>query len=93
MSVATVSLSLPVEALEPSGLPEDGRLSATVTMLGCSFHVEAVPVIDVEGLQTGADAISESRLSVLAVEFDVPGFETVRIGGHHYAIFLTPFGR
>jgi hypothetical protein len=93
MSAATVSLSFPVEALEPSGLPEDGRLSATVTMLGCWFHVEAVPVIDVDGLQTGADAVSESRLSALAVEFDAPGFETVRIGGHHYALFFTPFGR
>lgn len=89
----TVSLPLPIEALEPFGLPDDGRLAATVSMLGCMFHVEAVPVVDVEGLQSGADAVSESRLNALAAEFDAPGFETVRIGGQHYVLFITPFGR
>ena len=62
-------------------------------MMGCNFHVEAVPVVDVEDMQTGLDAVSESRLTGLAVEFDAPGFETVRIGEQDYAIFLTPFGR
>jgi len=89
----TVSLPFPTEALEPFGLPDDGRLAATVSMLGCLFHVEAVPVVDFEGLQSGADAVSESRLNALAAEFDAPGFETVRIGVQNYVLFVTPFGR
>ena len=90
---SAVRLPFPVEALKPSGSAEDARLSATVRMLGIGFHVEAVPVLDVEGMQTGADAISESRLTGLALEFDAPGFETVRIGERDYVLFLTPFGR
>ena len=90
---APVRLPFPVEALKPSGLAEDGRLSATVRMLGCGFHVEAVPVVECDDMQRGADAVSESRLTGLALEFDAPGFDTVRVGERDYVLFLTPFGR
>ena len=62
-------------------------------MLGCTFHVEAVPVLHVEDMQVGADAVSESRLTGLALEFDAAGFETVQVGGYDYVLFVTPFGR
>ena len=90
---APIHLPFPIEALKPSGFSEDGRLSATVQMLGCSFHAEAVPDVQVDATQTGIDDISESRLTGLALEFDAPGFETVRIGDREYVLFLTPFGR
>ena len=56
---APIHLPFPIEVLKPSGLSEDGRLSATVQMLGCSFHAEAVPVVEVDATQTGIDAVSE----------------------------------
>ena len=90
---APVCLPFPVEALKPSGSAEDARLSATVRMLGCNFHVEAVPVLDAADMQVGADAVSESRLTGLALEFDAPGFETIQVCGRDYVLFLTPFGR
>lgn len=88
-----VSLPFPVDAFERNGCADDGRLFACASMLGCLFHVEAVPVVERDGMQSGADAISESRLNALAVEYDAPGFQTVRIGGADYVIFVTPFGR
>jgi len=92
MSAATLSLSIPIAALTASGLPGDGRLFATAVMNGCPFHLEAVPVVDSEGLQKGADPISEARLEALALEHNASGFETLSIADRNYALFLIPFG-
>lgn len=84
--------AVPGRSARTLGLPR-GRTALGVAMLGICFHVEAVPVADVDGLQMGIDPVSESRLNALAVEFDAPGFCTVQIKGVDYAVFITPFGR
>lgn len=73
--------------------PNDGRLSGMLGINGTHFHVEALPVTRMHGYQVGADPLSESRLEGLIAEFNVPGFETVRINDRDYVLVITPVAR
>lgn len=73
--------------------PEDGRLSGQLGINGTRFRVEALPVTRLHGYQVGADLVSERRLEGLLAEFDVAGFETVRIDGREYVVVITPVAK
>ena len=73
--------------------PHGGRLSGMLGINGTHFHVEALPVTRMHGYQVGADPLSESRLEGLIAEFNVPGFETVRINDRDYVLVITPVAR
>lgn len=73
-----------------------GRLAATLQLNGTAFHVEAVSVYDDgDGLQQAHTEEGQSRLDGLCVEYDSPGFQTVKLSDHEgdFVIFITPHGR
>lgn len=85
-------LPLPSDALsnvDPADT-EDGRLYGTCTILDAAFSLEAVPVHEVDGVQTGTTAVAESRLEAMAAEFDAGAFQTIERDGRQYVLFITP---
>lgn len=85
---------LDVTEWENGGDPEgDGRLYATINILGTLHHLEAVPVKDNEaGEQVGDTPIADEMLDSCFVAFAPDGrFDTTEINGKPYAIFLSPF--
>lgn len=96
----TLRLDVPAEAWTICGAnpddPEDGRLLATLYILGTPHHLEALRVkTDDAGCQVGADPASASRLGAFQDEYET-GFETVQItlGGvtREYVLVVAPHG-
>jgi hypothetical protein len=72
---------------------EDGRLYATVIILGTYHHLEAIPVKATEDAKDeGVTDTAVALMDDLHVAFGGDGpFDTTEINGKQYAIFMSPF--
>jgi hypothetical protein len=94
MKLSTI-INLDVPEWERSSDPaEDGRLYATIEILGALHHLEAVPVTEHERHgQVGQTDLADDLLGEYGTAFGAEGgpFMTVEIEGQQYAVFMSPY--
>lgn len=72
--------------------PPLSRLLGTIVIGGCSLHVEAIEVKQVDGFQTPVDERCEDTLDELyALEGGNGQFTTAEIDGRQYVVYCTPY--
>jgi hypothetical protein len=93
MKLKTLTLDAPDWESYGTDKKEDGRLYATVIFLGVHHHLEAIPVKETaDALDEGATPIAADIIDSLHVAFGSDGpFESVKINGKRYAVFMSPF--
>jgi len=91
-----VNLTLPDDLLHPAG--EDAGaapaawLYGVLTINGVDHHLEAIAVLDVDGVQTAeAPSLDENLGLYLQASAAERPFDTVAIGDRRYVLVLTPF--
>lgn len=89
-----LSLDVPAAAWNRCGSPtEDGRLLVTVCVNGTPCHLEAVPVaVTMEALDAGTTPLADDYMTEMHLAFSPDGaFQSTRIAGKNYCLFLSPF--
>lgn len=82
---------------EPYGaLDPYSRLATTIVVNGTFLHLEAIEVMEENGIQVGKEKseVGEEYFELLSATFEPDGgFATAEINGRTYCLFAFPFGR